>query len=107
MYNKILDDIQEPYYQLNYSNDGQRFVAWYLMNIHSRDMNYAKDNNLIDQIVGLAGKSLNFALESAANEPQPANRVFSPQNWIRTKSCLVGIRAAVSQSLMMMPIDEC
>ena len=36
MYNKILEDIRLPYYQQNYSNDGQRFVAWYLKNIHLR-----------------------------------------------------------------------
>lgn len=62
------------------------------------------DNNLVNQIVDLAGRSLNFALESAANESQPSNRVFSPQNWIKTKSCLAGIRAAVSQSLNMLPM---
>ncbi len=66
----------------------------------------ADENDLIGQIVDLAGRSLNFALESAANEPQPANRVFSPQNWIKTKSCLAGIRAAVSQSLMMLPMMD-
>lgn len=62
------------------------------------------NDELMDQIVDLAGRSLNFALESAANEPQPSNRVFSPQNWIKTKSCLAGIRAAVSQSLNMLPM---
>jgi len=66
----------------------------------------AQENNLLDQIVDLAGRSLNFALESAANEPQPANRVFSPQNWIKTKTCLAGIRASVSQSLMMLPMMD-
>jgi hypothetical protein len=66
----------------------------------------AEENDLVGQIVDLAGRSLNFALESAANEPQPANRVFSPQNWIKTKSCLAGIRAAVSQSLMMLPMMD-
>jgi len=64
----------------------------------------AKKHNLIDQIVDLAGRSLNFALESAANEPQSDNRVFSPQNWIKAKKCLAGIRAAVSQSLNMLPM---
>jgi len=64
----------------------------------------AKRHNLIDQIVDLAGRSLNFALESAANEPQSDNRVFSPQNWIKAKKCLAGIRAAVSQSLNMLPM---
>lgn len=67
-------------------------------------INRAKNFDLIDQIVDLAGRSLNFALESAANEPQPSNRVFSPQNWIKTKTCLAGIRAAVSQSLNMLPM---
>jgi hypothetical protein len=54
--------------------------------------------------VDLAGRALNFALESAANEPQDSNRVFSPQNWIKAKKCLAGIRAAVSQSLNMLPM---
>jgi hypothetical protein len=63
-----------------------------------------KQKGLVDQIVDLAGRSLNFALESAANEPQPGNRVFSPQNWIKAKKCLAGIRAAVSQSLNMLPM---
>jgi len=67
-------------------------------------INRVLEGNLIDQIVDLAGRSLSFALESAVNEPQPSNRVFSPQNWIKTKSCLAGIRAAVSQSLNMLPM---
>lgn len=66
--------------------------------------NRAKEHNLINEIVDLAGRSLNFALESAANEPQENNRVFSPQNWIKAKKCLAGIRAAVSQSLNMLPM---
>ncbi len=69
-------------------------------------INMAKERNQISQIVDLAGRSLNFALESAANEPQPSNRVFSPQNWIKTKSCLAAIRAAVSQSLNMLPMMD-
>jgi len=69
-------------------------------------MQKAIEYNLVDQIVDLAGRSLNFALESAANEPLPSNRVFSPQNWVKTKSCLAGIRAAVSQSLNMLPMMD-
>jgi len=42
MYNKILEEIKQDYYQQNYSNDGQRFIAWYLRNIHLRDPNQAK-----------------------------------------------------------------
>ena len=43
MYNKILHDIQQDYYQNNYANEGQRFVAWYLRNIHGLDTVEAKD----------------------------------------------------------------
>jgi hypothetical protein len=46
---------------------------------------------MVDEIIKVAGVSLNMALEAAANEPQPPNRVFSPQNWIKTKGCLAGI----------------
>ncbi len=43
MYTKILHDIQQAYYQDNYANDGQRFVAWYLRNIHGLNTIEAKD----------------------------------------------------------------
>jgi len=59
--------------------------------------------DMVPQIVDMAGSCLNSALEAAANEPQPANRVFSPQNWIKTKSCLAGIRAATRQYFNMLP----
>jgi len=63
----------------------------------------ARNSKIVDQIVDMAGTCLNGALEAAANEPQPANRVFSPQNWIKTKSCLAGIRAAIRQYFNMLP----
>ena len=59
--------------------------------------------NLVGQLVDSAGTCLNSALEAAANEPQPANRVFSPQNWIRTKTCLAGIRQAIGQYFNILP----
>ena len=62
-----------------------------------------KNANLYDEIVDMAGTCLNSALEAAANEPQPSNRVFSPQNWIKTKTCLSGIRAAIRQYFNMLP----
>lgn len=43
MYNKILSDISQEYYKENYPNDGQRFVAWYLRNIHNLDTYETKD----------------------------------------------------------------
>ena len=42
MYEKIKDDIAQEYYVKNYPNDGQRFVAWYLRNIHNLDTFEAK-----------------------------------------------------------------
>ncbi|HEY5561982.1 MAG TPA: AIPR family protein, partial [Clostridiaceae bacterium] len=68
-----------------------------------RAIEKAKREGVIDQIIDMAGICLNSALEAAANEPQPNNKVFSPQNWIRTKTCLAGIRAAIRQYLNMLP----
>ena len=63
----------------------------------------AKRSDLLDQIADIAGSCLNSALEAAANEPQPNNRVFSPQNWVKTKTCLAGIRMAINQYFNMLP----
>jgi len=43
MYEQIKDEIKQDHYQQNFPNDGQRFVAWYLRNIHLRDMKEARD----------------------------------------------------------------
>jgi hypothetical protein len=67
-----------------------------------RSYDAATKTNMVSEIVKLAGISLNLALETAANEPQPANRVFSPQNWIKSKACLAGINGAVRQYFQML-----
>lgn len=59
---------------------------------------------MVDDIVKIAGISLNMALEAAANETQPANRVFSPQNWIKAKTCLAGINFAIRNYFSMLPL---
>lgn len=43
MYSKIAAEIKQDYYVQNYPNDGQRFVAWYLRNIHNLDTFETKD----------------------------------------------------------------
>lgn len=43
MYNKILTELKQDYYIQNFPNDGQRFIAWYLRNIHNLDTYEAKD----------------------------------------------------------------
>jgi hypothetical protein len=63
----------------------------------------AVHGQVVDRVVDMAGSCLNSALEAAANEPQIGNRVFSPQNWIKTKTCLAGIRAAIRQYFNMLP----
>ena len=63
----------------------------------------ASEANLVGQVVDSAGTCLNSALEAAVHEPQPMNRVFSPQNWIKTKTCLAGIRQAIGQYFNMLP----
>ena len=42
MCEKIKKDIAQEYYVKTYPNDGQRFVAWYLRNIHNLDTFEAK-----------------------------------------------------------------
>jgi hypothetical protein len=59
---------------------------------------------MVDDIVKIAGISLNMALEAAANEVQPVNRVFSPQNWIKAKTCLAGINFAIRNYFNILPL---
>lgn len=56
MYEKIKNDISQEYYVKNYPNDGQRFVAWYLRNIHNLDTFEAKaDSGCKAERSGYAG----------------------------------------------------
>ncbi len=64
----------------------------------------ARQCGLTEEIVKISGLSLNMALEAAANEVQPPNRVFSPQNWIKAKMCLAGINAAIRNYFQMLPM---
>ena len=64
----------------------------------------ARESGLIEEIVKISGLSLNMALEAAANEVQPQNRVFSPQNWIKAKTCLAGINFAIRNYFQMLPM---
>lgn len=43
MYLKILQEIDQKYYKDNYANNGQRFIAWYLRNVHNLDEIQTKD----------------------------------------------------------------
>lgn len=65
--------------------------------------NKLSDSGLLDQVVQIAGTCLNNALESAASEVLPNNRVFSPQNWVKTKGCLAAIRSAIRNYISFAP----
>jgi hypothetical protein len=60
------------------------------------------ESGMVDEIIKIAGVSLNMALEAAQNEPQVQNRVFSPHNWIKAKSCLAGINGAIRNYFNML-----
>jgi hypothetical protein len=70
----------------------------------SRSYEAAVKVGMVEEIVKVSGISLNMALGAAANEPQPANRVFSPQNWVKTKGCLSGINGAIRNYFNMLPM---
>lgn len=63
----------------------------------------ARDNGILDWVVKLSGKALNMALTNAANEALPANRVFSPNNWIKAKTSLTAIANVIQTQVMMLP----
>ena len=42
MYEKIKTEIAQDYYRQNFPNDGQRFVAWYVRNVHGLDANQTR-----------------------------------------------------------------
>jgi hypothetical protein len=63
----------------------------------------AKQFNMAQQITEISGICLNSALEAAANETLPHNRVFSPHNWIKAKTCLNAINQAIRQYFNMLP----
>lgn len=53
------------------------------------------DSNLTDKVINMAGKCLNKGFESANDQAVQDGKVFSPQNWIKSKGCLSKIRDAI------------
>jgi hypothetical protein len=92
---KIKDEIKQPYYASQFPNDGQRFVAWYLRNIHLRDMNEAKadvtdgpDDKQIDAIFVDDDNSTVYIMQgkfvgSETIDSEPLREVLSA--WIQLK----------------------
>lgn len=64
------------------------------------------DSNLTDTIIEMAGNCLNMAMENASAEAADNNKIFVPQNWIKSKASLKDIRGAIRNyltTLKLMP----
>jgi len=70
----------------------------------SRCLENAQRFLMVDEIIKVSGISVNMALEAAANEVQPQGKIFSPQNWIKAKTCLAGINFAIRNYFNMLPM---
>ncbi len=58
----------------------------------------------LDEVVSMAGTCLNTALTNANEEYIQNKKVFSPQNWIKQKGSLKGVREAISSTINMLKI---
>lgn len=95
MYQKIKEEIDQDYYQQNFPNDGQRFVAWYLRNVHLQDAIQTKaditdgaDDKQIDAIVVDDSSNSVFIIQGKfigadKVDAEPLREVLS--SWIQLK----------------------
>lgn len=54
-----------------------------------------KNNNLMNQVISMAGAALNMAFENSLQEAQDNGKVFSPQNWSKAKASINAIKNSV------------
>ena len=95
IYEKIKNDINSNYYQNNYSNNGQMFLAWYLRNVHNLDEVETKDcitdgpnDKQIDAIYIDNAKSTIYIIQGKFYggekvDAQPLREVLS--SWVQIK----------------------
>ena len=108
MYEKIRTDITQDYYHQHFPNDGQRFVAWYVHNIHGRDMIETKedvtdgpDDKQIDAIVVDDDASTIYVIQGkfvgrGSVDAEPLREVLA--SWIQLKD-LVNLQETGNQKL--------
>lgn len=63
-----------------------------------------KDSNLMDTVIEMAGNCLNMAMENASAEATDSNKIFVPQNWIKSKASLKDIRGAIRNYLTTLKV---
>ena len=113
MYEKIKADILDTYYQQNFSNDGQRFVAWYLRNIHRRDRSQTKyditdgqDDKQIDAILIDENSQIIYIIQGKFSpnkiDGEPLREVTS--SWLQLKD-LVRLQETGNEKLKRRLLD--
>jgi hypothetical protein len=70
----------------------------------SRCLEKAQQDGMVNEIISISGRSVNMALEAAAGEVQPQGKIFSPNNWIKAKTCLTGINFAIHNYFSILPM---
>ena len=114
MYQKILKEIQQPYYQQQYPNDGQRFIAWYLRNIHGLDEIQTKgcitdgaNDKQIDAIFVDDNSSTVYIIQgkfigSSQVDSEPLREILS--SWVRIKN-MIALQEDANNKLKQKLID--
>lgn len=62
--------------------------------------------NMMDTIINITGKTLNRAFKNANSKSVTENKVFSPQNWIKSKVSIYALVEALRVRLDAMEDDE-
>ena len=108
MFEKIKQEVKQDYYVQHFANDGQRFVAWYLRNIHLRDLNQTKaeitdgaDDKQIDAIFVDDDNSTVYVIQgkfvgSNSINAEPLREVLS--SWIQLRD-LVRLQETANEKL--------
>src|SRR5438552_6261072 len=108
MFEKIKQEVTQDYYLQHFANDGRRFVAWYLRNIHLRDLNQTKaeitdgaDDKQIDAIFVDDDNSTVYVIQgkfvgSNSINAEPLREVLS--SWIQLRD-LVRLQETANEKL--------
>lgn len=114
VYSLIQEEIEQDYYQQNFPNDGTRFVAWYLRNVHRRDPNQTKyevtdgpDDKQIDAIVIDDDNSTVYLIQgkfigASSVDAEPLREVLSA--WLQIKN-LVNLQETANSKLKISLVD--
>lgn len=67
--------------------------------IPSLSLQKLKNNDLLDEVVNMAGNCLNMAFINTSEDYIANNKIFSPTNWLRQKNCLKAIRDSIQLTI--------